>query len=358
LEKSVAGRNFMEHWNTIQLYYGIGDLVESGLSNVVRKVYKDRNELRALNTLSTSEMNEVDEIVAKLKLRTGVKETDDLLESFGKIKYGRNLFNLNPPVAQFRQLIGKDGKYYRAADFWKDESEKIAHYITKDGKYYIKHDPANGRTLFLDAENQEFIGFHLDDDKVFNGDYEALATTFRTLHGLPGGLKKIVIGSTTINLASDKINVILGRFDLTQIKGFENEIGTKQVIEQLQLLKNYSFANDRYKLAPGAVHILNIPEGLSQYYGNKGVGFWEAFNKEFLDMAIENKDRVNVIIVSDITKKDVLRRYNLINEQFEPEPAILAQEIKYLRSNNLAMAKDKLGNAINLDQIDLTGLKW
>jgi hypothetical protein len=265
---------------------------------------------------------------------------------------------LEAPTGMFRQLVDKNKNYHRAADFWKNESAGIEHYLTKDGRYYIKRDPANGRTLFIDVEKEAFVGWHLDDDGVFKGDYEALAKTFCSVHGLPGGLRYIKVGNVVIDLASDKFNVILGRFDLSSIPGFETEIGTKQIIEQISLLKNYSFASKNYELAPGALHVLNIPEGMSELAQKKGMDFWEAFNKYFLDLVVENKERANVIFVVDVFKKDILKEYDWIKRDFNDRPSYLAKEIKYLRESQVRFALDKFGNQVDMMSIDLTDLAF
>lgn len=334
LSETVPGQRLLENWNTIQLYYGIGSIAEVGLTGVIKNLYRDYSDIKALGRLSKEDEEELQKLLATVETKTGVMRPERLLSGAGKISKGKNLIPLEAPVGEFRTLVAKvnnENKHYRAADFWKQETDEMEHYITRDGMFYIKRHPGTGRVLLIDIENSRFVGFHVDESGVFKGDYESMATTMRTIHGLPGGLKSVTVGGRTIEFSKDKINLVLGRYDPSSID--PNELGTKHIMEQLELLKNYSFASKYFELMPGAVHILNIPEGLSKLYSSKGVEFWDAFNKNFLDIAVQNKDKVNVILMTDPRKTILLSA--LKNGRMSADPSYFARELFYLSENNV-----------------------
>jgi len=73
------------------------------------------------------------------------------------------LVDLNVPSKTFKQ-IKVNGKTYRAATFWKKNPDlnEIKHYISADGKYYIKYDNTDGQMLLFDAKNKKALGFGVD----------------------------------------------------------------------------------------------------------------------------------------------------------------------------------------------------
>jgi hypothetical protein len=279
--------------------------------------------------------------------------SDDLASYAGKItKEGKNLLELESPVGYFRQLKHVNSNTYRAANFWTDNSIDIIHYVSKDAKYYIKHDPVNGRLLFVYAETKKFMGFALDESGLVKGDYESLINNLKTIHGLPGGSKGINIKGTTINLADDKANLVLGKYNPNGTPGISGEIGTDDIINELTILKNYSFADKTFELRNGSVHVLNIPDGMA----NNVDDFFEAYNKEILDLAVNNPTKVKVTLVSDPRKADLLRVF--VNGEPRNFPSGFSKEIKYLREKGIKNVYLKDGAVINIDNINLNNLDW
>ncbi|NJM14909.1 MAG: hypothetical protein HC896_05585 [Bacteroidales bacterium] len=278
--------------------------------------------------------------------------SDDFANYAGKItKEGKNLLELESPVGYFRQLKHVNGNTYRAANFWTDNSTDIIHYVSKDAKYYIKHDPINGRLLFVDAETNKFLGFALDESNLIKDDYEGLINNLKTIHGLSGGSKSISINGTVINLADDKANLVLGKYNPNGTPGVSGEIGTDDIINELTILKNYSFADKSFELRNGSVHVLNIPDGMYN-----PATFFETYNKEILDLAVSNPTEVRVTLVSDPRKSDLLTLYR--NGVKTKEPTGFAQEIKYLREKGITNVYLKDGSQLNLNTIDLDILEW
>ncbi len=245
-----------------------------------------------------------------------------------------------------------NGSTYRAANFWSDNSTDIIHYISKDAKYYIKHDPINGRLLFIDIETNKFLGFALDESNLIKGNYEELINNLKTIHGLPGSSRNININGTVISLADDKANLILGKYNPNITPGISGEIGTDDIINELTILKNYSFADKTFELRNGSVHVLNIPDGMA----NNVDDFFEAYNKEILDLAVNNPSKVKITLVSDPTKADLLRVF--VNGEPQNFPSGFAKEIKYLREKGIRNVYLKDGTVINLDNINLDNLDW
>lgn len=98
--------------------------------------------------------------------------------------------------------------------------------------------------------------------------------------------------------------------------------------------------------------MLNIPDAMA----NSADDFFDAYNKDFVDMVIRNKDKVNPVLVSDPRKLDLLRVF----EGMDPttRPTGFAKEIKYLRDRGVKNVSLKDGTFINLDDINLDGLSW
>src|SRR5690606_34987015 len=195
---------------------------------------------------------------------TRIKRSLSLLRKSPKkvlARFADEIFSINPrvrvamtemnAVGKFRQLQGRDGKIYRAGDFWKQENPTFKVYSSGDGKYVIKHDPETGRVIFADVEERRFLMYGLDENKFITGDYEDALFKLKTLHGLPGGANAVVIKGTQLALSRNKANVIFGRYDTRSIAG---ELGTKDIIEELSVLKNYSFADDAFELRPGGIY--------------------------------------------------------------------------------------------------------
>jgi hypothetical protein len=270
----------------------------------------------------------------------------------GKTTKGvKNLLSLESPTGLFRQLKGTNGQTYRAATFWTDESADFMHYVSKDAKYYIKHDPTNGRVLFIDAENNKFVGFMLDQDNIINNNYSTLLENLKTIHGIPNSIRTVNIKGTSITFADDKVNLILGKYKPNSSPGISGEIGTDDVIEQMLILKNYSFADKSFELRNGSVHVLNIPDGMYN-----PVTFFDDFNKEMLDLAVNNPTKVKITFISDARKESLLSYYDIVKNIRKPTG--FGMEIKYLRGKAIKQAYLKDGTSLNLDNINLDNIDW
>ena len=266
-----------------------------------------------------------------------------------------DVFSLPAPVGKFRQLIGKDKRTYRAADFWKQNNPEFKIYESNDGKYLIKHDPSSGRLLFADLQTKQFVGFALDEENLISNDYDRLLKNLKTVHGLPGGARYLTINGKTINLSGDRANFLFGKYAPNTVPGVSGEIGTDDIINELSILKNYSFADESFELRPGSVHVLNMPDNMPIGNGND---FFEAYNKGFLDKVVKNKDKVNVVFVSDPRKGSLLDRYEASSRQFTGRPTGFAKEIRYMRDRKFFDVSLADGTMINLNNIDLANLDW
>jgi len=275
-------------------------------------------------------------------------ETTNAVKDVAK-KY---ILDIPAPVGKFRQLIGKSGNTFRAADFWKKIDPNFKYFTSSDGKYLIKHDPATGRMLFVDAESKQFIGYAIDESNVIGSDYEGLLQKLKTVHGLPGGARSLSVRGTTINLPGDKANVLFGKYNPNGVPGIVGEVGTDDIINELGILKNYSFADNAFELKPGSVHVLNIPDAMA----NSADDFFDAYNKDFVDMVIRNKDKVNPVLVSDPRKGELLNLFR--NNNFTGMPTGFAKEIKYLRDRGVKNVLLKDGTLINIENINLDNLNW
>jgi len=276
----------------------------------------------------------------------------NLAQYAGKATKGiKNLLPLESPTGLFRQLKGTNGQTYRAATFWTDEGENVIHYVSSDAKYYIKHDPTNGRVLFIDAENNKFMGFMLDQDNIVGANYNALVENLKTIHGLPNSVRTINIKGTAITFADDKANLVLGKYKPNSSPGISGEIGTDDVIDQMTILKNYSFADKSFELRNGSVHVLNIPDGMYN-----PATFFDTYNKELLDLAVNNPTKVKVTLISDARKESLLSYYDV--EKNTRKPTGFGMEIKYIREKGIKQVYLKDGTSINLDKINLDNINW
>jgi hypothetical protein len=258
---------------------------------------------------------------------------------------------MESPTGLFRQLKGSSGATYRAANFWTAQSDNFVQYLSADGKYYIKHDPTTGRVLFADAESKKFMGFMLDEDNLIQSNYDNLLENLKTIHGLPNSNRVVNIKGFQFVLADDKANVVLGKYRPNSTSGVTGEIGTDDVIEQLTVLKNYSFADKSFELRNGSVHVLNIPDGMYN-----PATFFDTYNKEILDLIVENSAEIKVTLISDPRKTNLL--YELNNGVLTEYPSGFAKEIRYLRDRNIKTVYLKDGSAINLDDIGLNNINW
>jgi len=342
--KTEEGKKRLDRWNTISIAYMAGTLSLTGLESAVAKYGQNGRTIS-----NAKQFDDVcDEIIGV------VSETGALSNYAGKATKGvRNLLVLESPTGLFRQLKSTDGKTYRAATFWTDESADIMHYISQDSKYYIKHDPTNGRVLFVDVENSKFVGFLLDQDNLIGSNYEMLLNNLKTINGLPGAARSINVGQSVISFSDVQANLVLGKYSPNSVPGISNEIGTDDVIAKLGVLKNYSFADNIFELRGGTVHILNIPDGMYS-----PLTFFDTYNKGILDLAVNNKSLVKVLLVSDPRKANLLKTRNPSTGLLESVPSGFAMEIKYLREKGIKDVFLKDDTSLNLDTINLDNLDW
>jgi hypothetical protein len=336
------GRKRLERWNKITLYWALGSISSSSLDEVINKY---------CNSTTKVVINEgkFDELADELE---GIVNNSGSLPALaGKASKGiGNVVSLDSPVGLFRQLKGTNGQVYRASNFWNDEGPEIIHYVSQDLKYYIKHDPSNGRVLFISLEENKFISFMLDQDNLIQSDYGSFLDNLKTIHGFPNSNRVIKVKGENLSLANDKANLILGKYKPNNITGVSGELGTDDVIEEMRILKNYSFADKNFELRNGSVHVLNIPDGM---YNPET--FFETYNKELLDLAVNYPNRVKVTLVSDPRKSQLLY---FVDKENIKQPTGFAMEIKYLRDRGIKNISLKDGSILNLDYIDLNNINW
>ena len=314
------------------------------------------------------------------ELRVSTKKAEDELDvllfknknyELGKVIKGKqNLLKEAQVSGKFRQftinLEGQGQKFNRAGTFWNTNGElnpNLVQYFSNDGKYYLKHDPRDGRMLFFQVATKKCLGFTMDQDKLFekvlNNDYDKLIENLKQIHGFKKNfLLKLLNGD--LRLSETKANIILGKWNPNAIEGVAGELGTDDVIEGLTIFRNYAFANDVLELRAGSIHLLNIPEGM--YVPES---FFPKFNMDFLNMAIINKDKIQIILATKADNTDLLKawdnqidnfRYNTETNLFVPSN--FAREIKYLRDKGVDKVQLSSGKSFDLNSIDLDFLDW
>lgn len=351
LNKTPQGQQFLDQWNTIQLYYGIGSLAETGLSTVVYKLYDNYRELKMWKQLDANAEKELDEMVLGIEKTTGLKRLENLLARAGKKIVGeKNLLDIDIPVGHFRKLrtLGDNGEIvvHTARDFWLEEGKEFVQFIDENGKYIIKHDPKTGRMILANAETREVEYFSIDQGGLFGklhpaqDDQAYKVLMQKTLGHLGlGGLQNVSIRGFNLTFSQEKANVVFGKYKARYLPGIEEQtLGTEEVMDELLMFKHFSYKTQDYELKPGSVVILNVPDGdiakgkeLQERVGD----FWESYNRDFLDMTVENKSRVNVVLVSDPRKEEVLKRTIKLKSVDIITPTIYARELKYLINNGI-----------------------
>ncbi len=264
----------------------------------------------------------------------------------------------------------------RAGTFWLKQSQNhqdIAQYTSKDGLYYIKHDQTTGELLLFDVSTKKPISWAIDrekkegQEKLFDlllekykrqnnaepevATYEELIENFKRVYGYTNN-NIIHLPNGSISLSSDKVNVILGKWKPNNSPSVTGEIGTDDIIEELTIFKNYSFADNPDELRKGSVQMLNLPEKVfdfNTFSGQYSVGFQKFINK--------NKTKMRIILVTDPKKKNVLRGYDEQGNSTKI-PTGFGKDIKYLIDNNIKTVYLKDGSTINLDDVDLSGINW
>jgi hypothetical protein len=94
LNETDAGREFLNSWNTFQLYYGLGSLGLSGGEALVKQLRKQGDDLtQTAGNLSRTDKDEVEKIVADVERKTGrvFKAGDNIIgKVIQKVRPGTN----------------------------------------------------------------------------------------------------------------------------------------------------------------------------------------------------------------------------------------------------------------------------
>lgn len=309
------------------------------------------------------------------KIELQIEAIIDPLAISGKVEIGKpNLYREKSIAGKFKSFNYKANdidKQIRAGTFWKNENpaEKIAQYISLDGKYYVKVDTdisKSRRLLFFDVENKKALGWGLLPDSMKElknaNDYESMIDELKFIHGLEKEVTKINFGEKGSLIRSlQKANAYLGSYNPRNAPSAGKELGTKDVLDRYNIYKNYLFAdNNQELLEPGSVLMLNVPD---QIY--KPTTFFDDFNKKFLDYLIANKDKVEIIFTTKPEYQDLFKAWDSNINDYQRnrptnlfEPSGFAKEIKYLRDRGIKTVKFKDGSSINLDEVDLSEMDW
>ena len=345
------------------------------LEESLRKEYPSLDDAE-LNAKIVEAKRLIDQIESELPqelINDEIAVAKNLLADFelGKVIKGKkNLLTQAKVSGKFRQftinLEGQNPKTERAGTFWNTSGElnpELVQYFSKDGKYYLKHDPRDGRLLFFERATEQCLGFTMDQDKLFetvlNGDYEKLVENLKQIHGFNNNyLLKFPSGELV--LSDSKANIVLGKWNPNAVEGVSNQLGTDDVIQNLTIFRNYAFADDILELRPGSVHMLNIPEGMYDM-----PTFFDDFNKAFLDMVIANQDKIEVVFATKPDNIDLFKAWDTAIKDFSFnensglfEPSGFAKEVKYLRDRGIKKVWLNDGSTLNLEEIDLSELDW
>lgn len=370
LEDSPQGREFLNDWNTVQMYYGIGSLAETGLSKIVYKLYRDYDALVVAGRLDAAAKKELEAVLDKVEENTGLLRMKNLKKLAGRMIVGeKNLIQAEVGIDEFvklRRVEGGNIIAYSARDFWMEEGTEFVQYLSKDAKYLIKNDPKTGRMLVADIEEQSVIHYSLDEDGLFqkkfptptDAAYEDLMIRQRTILGLGGGLSEIAIRGRKLVLSQDRANVLLGKWKAQDLPGIEGqELGTDEVMEHLLMFKQSSYKNKNFELRPGSIHVLNVPDGnvlKSSQMGDKLGDFWDAYNKWFLEIIVQNKNKVNVVLVSDPRKYQVLFKVTTDGVKYSSTTrTFYSKELLYLAEHNFNSVSYLGNEVISLKSLDI-----
>lgn len=230
---------------------------------------------------------------------------DKITASIGKvITGGDNLLDLPAPVGIFKQLIGKDKKTYRAADFWKETGKDFLHNVSSDGKYYLKCDPVSGRMLLVDVVKKEFVGYFLDEGfgKLTVRHYNAsnIATAIediRLVYGL-SSKRSVTLSGYSVPLRSDKTNVFMGSFYSAATPS-----STTEALSKTKYLANYDFGARK-----GGIQLLNVPDEMYR----TSTDFWDEYNLPWLKGLADLSD-VEFTVLSDLTDLGLMYRHGILS---------------------------------------------
>ena len=335
----------------------------------------------------TADLNRVKRILERIKKAKLVFETSSIADNAGKIlKQQDNILNIKSIAGNFKSFTYKTGEnslgqaiieQVRAGTFWNlGENSTIKHtqYLSKDGKFYVKlvPDAKDGRMLFFDAEKETPLGWgflpsdgtKLLDPLVTAEDYEKLIEKLKFIHGFDKTTKQLNFGAKgTLVRYTDKLNVYLGSYNPSRTAGAENELGTKDVLDQLNMYKNYRFAeNSPEVLKAGSISLLNLPDVMAGMPNTNN--FFDDFNVEYLDFLIKNKDKTEIIFTTNPIHQDLFKAWDKARNEYKRnanllfEPSGFAKEIKYLRDRGVTTVKFKDGSDLDLDSIDLDDMDW
>jgi len=342
-------------------YYLIRGLKEANEFNLTSEISRIKESLRLLRNAKN----------AASALPIGL-----VVKGAPKFEYFDDVASIAGMFRAFTTRALRNGKRVvlrqeRAGTFWRKQGQNrpdIAQYTSKDGLFYVRHDQKTGELLFFDVITKKPISWakDRDEDKFFEkllqkyahlnaaerevAAYEELIENLKRIHGYTN--KNIIyLSNGNVVLNSDKINVILGKWNPNKSPGVRGEVGTNDILEELTIFKNYSFADEAQELRKGSIQMLNLPDGVIDYDT-----FFKEFNKPFLDFINTNKAKMRIILVTDPTKKNVLRTHE--NGIPKKSPTGFGREIKYLLDNNIKTVYLKDGSRINLDDVDLSGINW
>ncbi|MEJ1222649.1 fibronectin type III domain-containing protein [Sediminicola sp. 1XM1-17] len=346
------------------------------------KIIKDASDAG-----KTSDLNRVTKILERLKKAKLALVKSVFLTNAGKILKTENniLGNTKSIAGRFKSFTYKVGEtdsgeaiieQVRAGTFWnlgKNSTLEHTQYLSRDSKFYVKlvPDAKDGRLLFFDAEKQIPLGWgflssdgaKLLDPLVTADDYEKLIDKLKFIHGFDRTTKQLNFGSKgTLVRYTDKLNVYLGSYNPSRTTGAEYELGTKDVLDQLNMYKNYRFAeNSPEVLKGGSISLLNLPDEMAGMPNT--ANFFDDFNVKYLDFLIENKDKIEIIFTTNPIHQDLFKAWkngrvdqNEITGLYAPSG--FAKEIKYLRDRDVKIVKFKDGTSLNLDEVDLSNMDW
>ena len=299
----------------------------------------------------------------------------------GKILVKKNnLLDIKSISGEFKSFTYKIGEesnaittQNRAGTFWNLESNSaVSHiqYVSTDEKFYVKlvPDKNDGRLLFYDIEQGRFLGWGImptKNNELINplqnpSDYEKLIQDLKIIHGKEKNITNFNFGAKgTLIRYVDKLNAYLGSYNPSRTAGATNELGTRDVLDQLVMYKNYRFADkNAADFESGSISMLNMPDAM--FNPNT---FFDDFNAEYLDFLIANKDKTEIIFTTNPIHQDLFKKWEngdfVVNKNTGlNEPSGFAKEIKYLRDRGIKKVKFKDGTQLDIETVDLNDLDW
>ena len=140
LNETDAGREFLNSWNTFQLYYGLGSLGLSGGEALVKQLRKQGDDLtQTAGNLSRTEKDEVEKIVADVER---------------KVSGAGRVFRVGDEIAgtKVKQVrIGLSGKVVIIGRQMKDHVNKVANALVAEGKHVEVLDDVYLKPLYEDG---------------------------------------------------------------------------------------------------------------------------------------------------------------------------------------------------------------